>query len=342
MRAFLPCVQEAAHPGVVGRCFPSSSVSEEPLPPPCPAPTTCWCTKDSPVCTAPRWKNPQETMMSVRLAFLWDPRASPGDKVCCWADCSLPGYLGGDKRPDLSPPWTPLTNTFAGSMAFCCWTWALLTPGHWGQEEPWALEVWRSVLQHQGGHLEWVLEAGECRGHWAICFSHSSSLARRALRTNHTTPGGFAEFHPAPAMVVSIQKLPSACLCGPWSRQDGWSPREWQWIPTYTNSIWWAGIGIDLTWPLTLIVWACRLPPLPAQGKEDACPLSHISFPPAFFLHQLQGTSWQHPHGRCCIGQCWFLKLGEKDPPSAGLENDGLSVLTWPPVAVLLENQYWK
>lgn len=31
--------------------------------------------------------------------------------------------------------------------------------------------------------------------------------------------------------------------------------------------------------------------PLPAQGKEDACTLSHTYPPPAFFVHQLQGTS---------------------------------------------------
>lgn len=144
--------------------------------------------------------------------------------------------------------------------------------------------------------------------------------------------------------MLSINKLPSACLCRLWScsLQNGWSLRELQWIPTYTSSIWWAGIGIDLTWPLTSIVWACRLPPWLAQGKEDACPLSHTASP-AFFLHQLQGASWQHPHGRCCIGQYWFLKLRGKDPSSAGPLNVGLSVLAWPPVAVLvLENLYWK
>lgn len=100
--------------------------------------------------------------------------------------------------------------------------------------------------------------------------------------------------------MLPTPKLPSACLCGLWScsLQYGWSLREWQWIPTYTSSIWWAGFGIDLIWLLTLVVWACRLPPLAAQGKEVACPLSHTSppsalFPPSAAGNILTALSWQ-------------------------------------------------
>lgn len=129
MCAFLPWVQEAAHPEVVGRCFPSSSVNEEPLPCPCPAPTTCLCGKDSPVCTAPHLEI---------LSRPWCLLPFSGTRVHTLgirsiAVGSLPGYLGDDKGPDLSSPWTPLTNAFAGGVIFCCWMWTLLSPGTEGR-----------------------------------------------------------------------------------------------------------------------------------------------------------------------------------------------------------------
>lgn len=125
-RAFLPCVREAAHPEVVGRCFPSSPVSEEALPHPCQYPPHL-CGQDSPVCTAPHLAC-HETAMSVSLAFLWDPNASPGEKVCCCGQsAAYQGTLEMTKGQIC-----PLhgDHTLAGYMTFCCWMWALLTPGH--------------------------------------------------------------------------------------------------------------------------------------------------------------------------------------------------------------------
>lgn len=200
-----PCQSEMLPPRVPFSCVSESSTSwgggevlskqlssEEALAHPCPAPTMCVCGQDSPVCTAPH------------LAILMRPRC-----LLVWPFSGMQVHLLGVRSAtvgSLQPtrvPWSwqgagfvlsmdTLTNTFAGGMTFSCWVWALLTPGHWGQEQPWALEVCRSVLQCQGGCLGRVLRAGECRGHGAMCFSKSSSLGRRMLRTPQTTPGRLA------------------------------------------------------------------------------------------------------------------------------------------------------
>lgn len=141
------------------------------------------------------WKSSRDRVVPRFGLSLGPKRISLRGGLLLQAGCCQPSCLGGDGGPALSPPWEPPTNSFAGGMAFCCWTWALLDHGMWE-----GLRITPAVPGRD------VQEECRLRGTAGITRRPASvtrSLARRTLRINRSIPGRFAG-------------MPSAVL--PWVR----------------------------------------------------------------------------------------------------------------------------
>lgn len=163
--AFLPCFQEAADTGVVGRCLPSGSESGDSMPRSCPVPTGHSYGRDVPVCAAPHL----EILTRSCCPSVWPFSGTQAHLLERWSSAAgrlLPAKLPWRRR------WAGVVPSMGTADKLVCRRNGFLLLDV-GSARPWDVGRFEDYSCGAGeGCSGGMQAAGDRRDHKATCFSN--------------------------------------------------------------------------------------------------------------------------------------------------------------------------